>query len=98
MKEGSKTQAVANHKEIYKRKPFCKYDDYDEEDDPCVNPKSLVVIEMRESDSPIVSGSHNHCTGSLETFLTTVQKKDKNQRQSSVFNSFLNSLIAHGGG
>ena len=93
---GSKTKAVANHKEIYKRKPFCKYDDYNESDDTCANPKSLVVIEMRESDSPIVSGSHNGCTGNLQTFLTTVQKKDKTQRQSSAFNSFLDSLIAHG--
>lgn len=93
---GLKTKAVADHKEIYKRKPFCKYADYDAETDTCTNPQSLVVIEMRESTSPIVTGSYNGASGGLDEFLATVQKRDDNQRQSAVFSAFIESLIRHG--
>jgi hypothetical protein len=66
--------------------------------DVCTSPKTLVVIEMRESDSPIVSGAHNECEGStsLQDFLTVVSSGVESKRQSGHFSEFLAELISHG--
>ena len=89
VKPGTMTRRVLERGEIYKRRIFCIEDDQ-LPDGSCRVPQTLLIMEIRESQSPVIQGLHGH-SSSLDGFLRTMSRG----KWAGEFERFLSALKSY---